>query len=752
MWGRQLVILLSIVFLMQSCDSEENKSAQEPNQYMVSLLAERHSEVSPSEITYYFNEKRAQVLDSMRQFKKNDFQEYVSFSYWYFREVLNSGFTEKAIEEIENFNVEIAEADQKLDKQWDYFYKRLQALSYIRLGEQQNCLINHSSASCILPIANAGIHQLKMGSESAIQIIEPLLEDYPEDLELVWLLNICYQTIGEYPGSVPSKFLIAPEAFENDNRTLKAFIDRAPNLGIASKGISGGSIVEDLNNDGHLDIVASSSGVTEKDQLKIFFNQGDGTFIDKTEDSGVAGLFGGLNCMQTDYNNDGLIDLFVLRGGWFGQWGQHPNSLLKNNGDGTFTDVTEKAGLLSFHPTQTAVWRDFNQDGWLDVFIGNETTTTSTIGRAARGKVHASEFYVNQKDGTFKNMATDAGLEFKELIKGVTALDANNDGLADIYISVMGGNNKLMINQGDLKFIDQAKALNLTEPFVSFSTGSMDYNNDGFDDLFVSAYTTSNNPLAHEVTFELQGNSPTAALPKLYKNNGDGTFSDATESTGFLKSIYGMGFNYGDLDNDGYLDLYFGTGDPNFESIIPNRMFRNVKGEFFEEVSFVGGFSNIQKGHGISWGDIDNDGDHDIYITMGGAHEGDVYQNQLLVNPNEDNNWINIQLTGKKSNRKAVGAKVHLVTSTGQHLYRTVSNGASFGGNSYALEIGLGKSESIEILEVKWPMKNSKQVFKNISANQAIEIIESSDKIISRTLTRVDFLKDSDSMNHSEHE
>jgi len=719
---------------------------------MVSLLAERHSEVSPSEITYYFNEKRAQVLDSMRQFKKNDFQEYVSFSYWYFREVLNSGFTEKAIEEIENFNAEIAEADQKLDKQWDYFYKRLQALSYIRLGEQQNCLINHSSASCILPIANAGIHQLKMGSESAIQIIEPLLEDYPEDLELVWLLNICYQTIGEYPGSVPSKFLIAPEAFENDNRTLKAFIDRAPNLGIASKGISGGSIVEDLNNDGHLDIVASSSGVTEKDQLKIFFNQGDGTFIDKTEDSGVAGLFGGLNCMQTDYNNDGLIDLFVLRGGWFGQWGQHPNSLLKNNGDGTFTDVAEKAGLLSFHPTQTAVWRDFNQDGWLDVFIGNETTTTSTIGRAARGKVHASEFYVNQKDGTFKNMATDAGLEFKELIKGVTALDANNDGLADIYISIMGGNNKLMINQGDLKFIDQAKALNLTEPFVSFSTGSMDYNNDGFDDLFVSAYTTSNNPLAHEVTFELQGNSPTAALPKLYKNNGDGTFSDATESTGFLKSIYGMGFNYGDLDNDGYLDLYFGTGDPNFESIIPNRMFRNVEGEFFEEVSFVGGFSNIQKGHGISWGDMDNDGDHDIYITMGGAHEGDVYQNQLLVNPNEDNNWINIQLTGKKSNRKAVGAKVHLVTSTGQHLYRTVSNGASFGGNSYALEIGLGKSESIEILEVKWPMKNSKQVFKNISANQAIEIIESSDKIISRTLTRVDFLKDSDSMNHSEHE
>lgn len=752
MGGKQLVVLLSIVFLMQACDSEQKKTAVEQNQYMVSLLAARHSQVRPAEITYYFNEKRAAVLDSMRQFKKDNFQEYVSFSYWYIREVLNSGFTEKAIEEVGRFNAEISANGQALDKQWNYFFKRLEALSYIRLGEQQNCLINHTSASCILPIADHGIHELKEGSQSAIDIIEPLLADYPEDLELVWLLNICYQTIGEYPQNVPSTYLIAPEAFQNDNKALKAFVDRAPNLGIAAKGISGGSIVEDLNNDGFLDIVASSSGVTEKDQLKIFFNNGDGTFSDQTISSGVSGLFGGLNCMQTDYNNDGFIDLFILRGGWFGQWGQHPNSLLKNNGDGTFSDVTEEAGMLSFHPTQTAVWRDFNQDGWVDVFVGNETTATSTIGRAARGKVHASEFYVNQGNGTFKNMAIDAGLEFKELIKGVTALDANNDGLDDIYISIMGGNNKLMINQGNLKFVDQAQGLNLTEPFVSFSTGAMDYNNDGFDDLFVSAYTTSNNPLAHEVTYELQGNSPTAALPKLYRNNGDGSFTDVTEDTGFLKSIYGMGFNYGDLDNDGYLDLYFGTGDPNFESIIPNRMFRNVEGRFFEEVSFAGGFSNIQKGHGISWGDMDNDGDHDIYITMGGAHEGDIYQNQLLVNPNEDQSWINLQLTGTKSNKKAIGAKVHLVTSEGQHLYRTVSNGASFGGNSYALEIGLGVAKSIDLLEITWPMENSKQTFRNIPVNQSIEIVEANDEIVSRSLTILNFFMGNDQMNHSEHE
>ena len=125
--------------------------------------------------------------------------------------------------------------------------------------------------------------------------------------------------------------------------------------------------------------------------------------------------------------------------------------------------------------------------------------------------------------------------------------------------------------------------------------GSFDYNNDGFEDIFVSGYSTSNNTLSFENAYEFLGNKPQVALPKLFRNNGNGSFTDVTEETGMNKSIYGMGFNYGDLDNDGFLDIYLGTGDPNFESIIPNRMFRNVGGKYFEEVSLAEGLPTFKK-------------------------------------------------------------------------------------------------------------------------------------------------------------
>lgn len=698
---------------------------------MVNLLAKRHSIVRPLDIQYYYNSLRALAYDSIRKVQGPGSKDYTILSYWYFRETLNSGQTEKSIQNIEPFLTNLKEDNAPGSEQEISFFERLLAVAYLRLGEQENCILNHSSASCIIPISSAGVHTKTTGSEKAIGILEDMLVDLPDDLELKWLLNIAYQTLGRYPQDVPQQYLIPVEAFTNHSSTpIPRFEDMAPHLNVATRGLAGGSITEDFNNDDLLDILVTSSGFTVDDQMRLFINNGAGGYDDITEQAGLIGLVGGLNCVQTDYNNDGFADIFVLRGGWFGEWGKHPNSLLRNNGDGTFTDVTKEAGILSFNPTQTCVWADFNNDGWLDVFIGNETSVPSqAMNMNNRHKIHKAEFYLNQKDGTFENIADSVGLTLTKLIKGATALDANDDGYTDLYLSIMGSQNKLLINKGNLKFDDKTQASGATGPFVSFPVGSFDYNNDGLDDLFVCGYSTSNNTLSYETAFELMGNTPTAALPKLYRNNGDGTFSDVTVEANMSHSIYGMGFNYGDLDNDGYLDIYFGTGDPNFESIIPNRMFRNVEGKYFEEVSFEGGFSNIQKGHGISWGDMDNDGDQDIYITMGGAHEGDVYQNQLLINPMSGNNWINIQLTGTQSNKKAIGAKVHLLTSSGQHIYRTVSSGASFGGNSYALEIGLGKAEEISLLEVNWPASGKKQTFDKIAVNQHIEIVESKKEI-----------------------
>ena len=200
---RSLTLLFSFSFwLLLACDSTPTETATE-NQYMLDLLEERHADVRALDITYYYNAKRAAAYDSLRQRFKRSFDDYVSYSYWYVRETMNSGNTEKAILEIEKFRNELASENKALTPQWDYFFKRLEAVAYIRLGEQTNCLINHTAASCILPVAGDGVHIDPSGSQRAIEIIEPLLKDYPEDLELVWLLNLCYQTIGAYPHGVP---------------------------------------------------------------------------------------------------------------------------------------------------------------------------------------------------------------------------------------------------------------------------------------------------------------------------------------------------------------------------------------------------------------------------------------------------------------------------------------------------------------------------------------------------------------------
>lgn len=713
--------LLIISSILISCTSNQ-ELPEERNAFMVNLLDQQHEKVNPLETTYYFNKKRAHSYDSIRNAPNIRDDEYISYTYWFIRETLNSGDTESTLAILENLNEELKGI--QLNTQWKYYFDRLQAIAYIRLGEQTNCLLNHTALSCVVPVSDQGTHIDPQGSKRAIELLEELLKDYPKDLELVWLLNICYQTIGQYPESVPNEYLIPPSSFYN-NQNVGRFEDYAPKLGVDVSGISGGSILEDFNNDGLLDLVVTSSGFLKDDQMRIFINEGDGTFSDQTKAAGLEGLVGGLNCQQTDFNNDGFMDIFVLRGGWFEIWGQHPNSLLRNNGDGTFTDVTKESGLLTLSPTQTAAWADFNNDGWLDVFIGNESTANLGGQKSSdKRRIHRAELYINQKDGTFENVAPEKGLDFIDLIKGVVAFDFNNDNLTDIYLSNNQGENRLLQNKGNLEFEDITIQAGVSEPIASFPVGALDYNNDGLEDLLVCGYISSSLPLSHEIAHELLGNKSNAALPKLYENNGDGTFTDVTELRGLDKSIFGMGFNYGDLNNDGYLDLYFGTGDPNFESIIPNRMFLNINGEHFEEVSFSGGFSNIQKGHGISWGDIDNDGDEDIYITMGGAHEGDIYQNQLLINPTSNKNWINISLKGKTSNKAAIGTKVHLVTSTQKHIHRVVSQGASFGANSFRLEIGLEKAEVIEKLEINWPSSGITQRFENIRANQFILIEE----------------------------
>src|SRR6185437_7377984 len=182
-------------------------------------------------------------------------------------------------------------------------------------------------------------------------------------------------------------------------------------------------------------------------------------------------------------------------------------------------------------------------------------------------------------------------------------------------------------------------------------------------------------------------------------------FQDATKEAGLDMVFATMGSNFGDFDNDGYLDMYLGTGEPNLSLLVPNRMFKNVAGRRFAEITASSGTGHLQKGHGVACGDWKRDGNIDLFIEMGGAVPGDRYHNVLFLNPGHDNSWLTVKLVGRKTNRPAIGARIKVVTAgdTPLTVHRHVSSGSSFGANPLRQTIGLAKATRVESLEVYWP-------------------------------------------------
>jgi hypothetical protein len=431
----------------------------------------------------------------------------------------------------------------------------------------------------------------------------------------------------------------------------------------------------------------------------------------------LIGELGGLNLVSADYNNDGHLDFLILRGGWMGKGGHYPLSLMRNNGNGTFDDVTEEAGMLRFRPTQTATWLDYDNDGWLDLFIGNETVQQDTA--------QPCELFRSNGNGTFTEVAAQCGVAFVGMFKAVASGDFNNDGRPDLYLSWRGHDNLLLRNDGPgekgaWKFTEIGKEAGVTQPFYSFPTWFFDYDNDGWQDLFVSGYGINN---VGDVAADYLGLQTPAERVRLFRNNRDGTFKDVTREARLYKVLHSMGSNFGDLDNDGFLDFYIGTGDPDLSTVIPNRMFRNAEGKFFQDVTTSGGFGHVQKGHGVSFADIDQDGDQDVYEVMGGAYEGDSARSVLYENPGHGNNWITLKLEGVKSNRSAIGARIK-VTAGERVICKTVTPGASFGCSPLRQEIGLGKAKEIASIEIRWPTSGQVQVFKGLQVNRFYKVRE----------------------------
>ena len=580
------------------------------------------------------------------------------------------------------------------------------AVAHLRRGETENCVHCQTGESCILPIGPGGVHQKTAGSEKAIKYFSLLLEEFPDDLSARWLLNIAYMTLGKYPQEVPPKHLIAPEAFAA-KQDFPRFVDVSRERGLKVIDCSGGAAAEDFDGDGDLDLITSNWA---RDGALRYFRNDGGSFVERSQEAGFDGLYGGLNLEHADYDNDGDMDLLVLRGAWLGtDPGKHPNSLLQNDGQGKFVDVTFAAGLGEEHyPTQTAAWADFDNDGDLDLYVGNEETS--------------SQLFRNNGDGTFEEIAEQAGVLNNRFAKGVSWGDCDNDGDPDLYVSNTRGDNRLYRNNGDVTFTDVAEKLRVAKPRNGFPVWFWDFNNDGMLDLYASSYNVG----IRHVAADYLGKAPDEERDCLYQNDHNGGFLEVGLRSGLNRATQPMGCNFGDLDNDGWLDFYLGTGYVDYTGLMPNLMFRNNGGKAFDDVTFAGGFGHLQKGHGTVFADFDQDGDQDVFIQMGGANPGDAFGNVLFENPGFGNHWLTVRLEGTTSNRSAIGARIMAEFVEGEKrrkVFRWVNSGGSFGANPLRQTLGVGKAKRVEKLEIVWP-SGKQQVLEDVKAGQFLTIRE----------------------------
>jgi hypothetical protein len=244
-------------------------------------------------------------------------------------------------------------------------------------------------------------------------------------------------------------------------------------------------------------------------------------------------------------------------------------------------------------------------------------------------------------------------------------------------------------------------------------------------DLFSASYVTS----LDETTRTYLRLPPNGATLKLYRNLEDGSFQDVTRQAGLDKVLMPMGANFGDIDNDGFLDIYLGTGNPSYVSIVPSVLLRNRDGRSFVDVTASSGTGELHKGHGVAFADLDRDGDQELIFEVGGATPGDRHALRLFENPGHGNDWLSLSLVGVKTNRTAVGARITIsVEDAGgrrRRIHRMVGSGGSFGASPLEQHVGLGRSARVVDVDVWWPTSGTRQHFANVGANQILRITES---------------------------
>ena len=631
-------------------------------------------------------------------------------------EQLRLGRTDKARERLTEA-WELADSPDYQGPSWQEIRRRLRrdlALTWLRAAEERNCVENHTAGSCIVPLLPEAIHRDPEPATRAAELYDGLLAESTDgtDPSLVWLRAVARATAGDTQAEPPWPSIVDPG--------FPRWRQLGMSVGLHRRDLAGGAAMDDFDGDGDLDLISSTNDPCGP--MTALRNDGwshgpsgdlaDAAFVDVTEAWGLDAQWGGLNFVHADVDGDGDLDLYVLRGGWWNEYGEVRNSLLLNRlaeGQG-FVDATRSAGLdgpdAPPAPTQTAAFADADGDGDLDLYVGHEATPE---------RPHASRLYRNMSQGRsvrFEDATAAAGVGNLLYAKGVTWGDFDDDGDADLYVSNLGGPNRLYRNEsertssgGGLRFVDVARELGVTGPRSSFATWFFDADGDGDLDLFVADYSAPYSAVhASLLGLEIDGGHPRLLLNRVSEGEG---FEDASESWGLRRPALPMGANFGDLDSDGRPDVYLGTGVPDYEALMPNVMLRNTGGSF-EDITYVGGFGHLQKGHGVAFGDLDGDGDEDLFHQLGGQYPGDVYSNALFENPGTPNRrHLTLRMRGKNRNPFGTGARVTVTVRTGESLntlHSVVGTGGTFGGNSHQLEVGLGAAEDIVSVRIRWPV------------------------------------------------
>jgi hypothetical protein len=469
----------------------------------------------------------------------------------------------------------------------------------------------------------------------------------------------------------------------------------------------------DYDGDGYVDIITLGHVQNLTGSIsQVWHNNGDGTFTDVTSQAGLDPHDGDAHgAVWADFDNDGLVDLFVSKGTMKNDPIDY-DELWKNNGDGTLTNIAESAGVISLgHRNRGACTVDYDNDSFLDILV-------TSFQRPSNGGRNL--LYHSNGDLTYTDVAEAAGLQRPDITnRTATWADYDGDGLMDVFIAQIDG---LYHNNGDGTFTDVTDAAGIIHNSDDVQAGAWgDYDNDGYPDLYVTRGVDPGGGADDDGAGGSQVPDVSQIPSILYHNNGDGTFTDVTTQTGTDNVGGALGVTWVDYDNDGKLDLYIvntlGQG-------VLNRLFRNNGDGTFTDVAAQAGVGaklpEDGRGSDASFADYDNDGFPDLFVCNGAATTVGTYA--LFHNNGNSNGWLKVVLQGTQSNRSGIGAKLRLKAGV-RTQYREYTGQHYMSQNYIPVHFGLGHAANVNSLTITWP-SGRRQRLTNIAINQTITVVE----------------------------